>query len=67
MQLCDKCLERARRTFAFQAFTEYRCKACGEKFVHFTSDTPCFCKKCAEEEKICQRCGKKVDEGRSES
>lgn len=60
MQLCDKCLERVRNTLAGQAFTEYRCNVCGKKFVHHNTNTPNFCKNCAEKEGICQRCGSKI-------
>ena len=45
---------------AGQAFTEYTCKLCGQKYVHHTTAVPQVCDNCSKKFHVCTDCGKSI-------
>lgn len=46
-----------KKGLAGQAFTWYKCELCGDEEHYPNTRVPLLCKKCAEENDCCRRCG----------
>lgn len=40
-----------------QAFSDWTCRVCGDKYSHPNTATPRVCHQCAEKHKLCHECG----------
>lgn len=54
---CLCCFYLVGMRIAGQGFTEWKCMACGAQDVHSNTAVPHYCDKCADEMRICVRCG----------
>lgn len=54
--ICKKC----KHIIISHAFSEGKCKICGETIV--TGHIPCYevCKECSEKLNLCEQCGKEI-------
>lgn len=54
--ICKKC----EHIVVLHAFSEGKCKICGERIV--TGHIPCYevCKECSEKLNLCEQCGKEI-------
>jgi len=60
MNLCNSCSKKI--IWAGQAFTRYICNICNAECIHSNTATPSICRRCSEEQNICQRCEGDIDE-----
>ena len=57
---CPECRVKSGGYVSGQAFTEFTCAKCGEKYVWHNTKVPKYCWNCSIEHKICIDCGKDI-------
>ena len=53
---CQWCWFRKGTSLAGQAFTEYKCRCCGETKMYPNTSTPMICDACSDATELCCRC-----------
>lgn len=56
-QLCKRCVDVMRDSFAGQAITFSDCFECGEKMYFPNTDVHLYCETCSKKLNVCRRCG----------